>query len=249
MNIHNDWHKTFFRNSFYNPVNSASLGRAAGEVAFIIKKTGVKKREKILDVCCGPGRHSVPLAEKGFGVTGVDFSSEYLKEARERARAKGVKARFVRKDARKLGFRAEFGLAVNLFTSFGYFKSEEDDRKVLRGVFRSLRPGGLFLMDFLNPDFLRKNYRRRNWQELEDGSYLLEETVLSRDRKHCLNEWTRIKKGKVLKKRFFLRLYDRKRISRALKKAGFLPLSFWGGFKGERLSPRANRLIVLAQKP
>lgn len=249
MKIPSDWYKSFFRNSFYNPVNSASLEKARGEVSFVIKKTGIKKGERVLDVCCGPGRHAVLLAEKEFAVTGIDFSAEYLREARKRAEKKGVSVKFVRKDAREMRFPAEFGLAVNLFTSFGYFKKEEDDRKVLNGVFRSLRPGGLFLMDFLNPDFLKKHYRGKNWQKLEDGSYLLEETVLSPDGRHCLNEWTRIKKGKALKKSFFLRLYDRKRISRALKKAGFRPVSFWGGFRGEKLSPDRNRLIVLAGKP
>jgi len=236
MKISNDWYKRFFRNSFYNPVTPASLKNARGEVSFIIRKTGVKKGEKILDVCCGPGRHSALLAEKGFKVTGVDFSPEYLREAAARAKKKGVRVKFVKKDARKLRFQAEFGLALNLFTSFGYFKRQEDDRRVLNGVSRALRPGGLFIMDFLNPDFFKKNYRRKNWEELEDGSWLLEETVLAPDGRACLNRWTRVKKGSAEKRTFFLRLYDKKRISAGLKRPVFavFPSGAVSGEKGFR---------------
>lgn len=115
------------------------------EIAFLRRILRLPRRSHILDVGCGVGRHAVELAKLGYDVTGVDISSRYLAEARRRARKQRVHAHFIRGDMRRLDFNKTFDAAINLFTSFGYFPSPSDDLKVLRGVCRALKPGGLFL--------------------------------------------------------------------------------------------------------
>ena len=217
------------------------------EAAFVLRQLKLKKGSALLDLCCGPGRHAVEFAKKGLAVTGFDFSGEYLKEAAARAKNKKVSLRLMRGDMRRLKFKGEFDAAVNLFTSFGYFQKFADDLKTLKGVARALRPGGLFLLDLINGDFVRGRFTPRPWHDM-GGHYLLEEIKLNRD--GTRNTWTTIckKSGKTRRRAFFTRLYDKRRLSAALGKAGFEPLGFWGSFRGLPLTAERNRLIVLARK-
>jgi D-alanine-D-alanine ligase len=242
-----DWHKAFFRNSFYNPASEAAVAIAPSEAAFILKQLKLKKGSALLDLCCGPGRHAVEFAKKGLAVTGVDFSAEYLAEAAARAKKKKTPLRLLRGDMRRLKFKAEFDAAVNLFTSFGYFLKFSDDIKTLKGVAMALKPGGLFLVDLVSGEYVRAHFNPGPWQDMGDH-YLLEATELDKDGTHCT--WTTVSKktGMTGKKTFFTRLYDKKRLGAALKLAGLKPLKFWGGFDGRPPSPDRNRLICLARK-
>ncbi|MDO8806513.1 MAG: class I SAM-dependent methyltransferase [Elusimicrobiota bacterium] len=247
MRVPHEWHKDFFKNSFYNPASPAAVEQAPAEAAFVLKQLKLKKGAALLDLCCGPGRHAVEFAKRGLAVTGLDFSREYLEEAAARARKKKVKLRLVCGDMRRLKFDREFDAAVNLFTSFGYFQKFSDDIRTLKGVARALRPGGLFLMDIIHGDFLRDNFRAKNWHDM--GEYFhLEERTDSRD--GMFNTWTRVPKdgGEIQERTFFSRIYDKKRISAALGKAGLKPLKFWGSFSGRPLTAKTVRLIVLARK-
>ncbi|KAF0127800.1 MAG: hypothetical protein FD189_1258 [Elusimicrobia bacterium] len=248
MKVPREWHKSFFVNSFYNPAGARAVAKAPAEAAFVLKKLELKKGSSLLDLCCGPGRHAVEFARRGMGVTGFDFSAEYLREAAARAKKKKTALRLVRGDMRRLPFNGEFDAAVNLFTSFGYFPELSDDIKTLRGVARALKPGGLFLLDLANGAWIRNNFRPRSWQEWEDGGWLLEERLLTADGN--FNEWLKVgPAGETSRRKFFTRIYDKARISAALRKAGLRPLRFWGGFDGVRMRPSSLRLICLARKP
>lgn len=248
MKVPREWHKSFFVNSFYNPASPAAVAKAPAEAAFVLKKLKLKKGAALLDLCCGPGRHSVEFARRGMDVTGFDFSAEYLREAESLARKKRVPLRLLRGDMRRLPFEGEFDAAVNLFTSFGYFPKFSDDIRTLRGVARALKPGGLFLLDLANGAWIRDNFRPRSWQELEDGGWLLEERGLTADGN--FNEWIKVgPNGETSRRKFFTRIYDRARVSAALRRAGLRPLKFWGDFAGSSLRPSSLRLICLARKP
>ncbi len=247
MEIPKEWHRTFFKNPFYNPASRPALAAAPAEAAFVLARLKLKKGSALLDLCCGPGRHAVEFAKRGMAVTGYDFSKEYLKEAAGRAKGKHVSIRLVRGDMRRLGFTREFDAAVNLFTSFGYFRRFSDDIKTLKGAARALKPGGLFLIDVVHGDFARANLKRRDWALL-GRSYHLEETAADAD--GIYSTWTEIPAGggRPVSKSFFTRLYNKERLSAALKKSGFKPLKFWGNFRGAPLSEKSDRLICLAKK-
>src|ERR1035441_7575659 len=113
------------------------VAAAAGQVTQILALTGAAGGA-VLDLCCGPGRHAVEFARRGFQVTGVDRSRFLLERARERADAAGVAVEWVLDDMREFARPAAFDLACNLFTSFGYFEREEDNLRVLGDVRPSL---------------------------------------------------------------------------------------------------------------
>ena len=116
--------------------------RAAVETAQILSLIGVDAGASILDLCCGVGRHAVELARLGYRVTGVDRTSGYLDEARERAKDAGVEVELVEEDMRSFRREGAFDAVLNLFTSFGYFEDRDDDRKVVRNIHSSLKEGG-----------------------------------------------------------------------------------------------------------
>ena len=113
----------------------------------LFKHLNLSTATKVLDLACGKGRHALQVHQLGFPVLGVDLSDESIQYAKEFATS-GLD--FKRADMRDLGMQQEVDLVLNLFTSFGYFQKEGDNRKVLESVSRALKPGGLMVLDYLN---------------------------------------------------------------------------------------------------
>ncbi len=208
-----DWTAAFFRPLVFDPGAPEAVDAARHEAAFVWKALGLKAGQRLLDVPCGSGRHALEFARRGALVLGVDKTAAYLKAARL-AGARQPRARFVRGDMRRLPFRGEFDAAVNLWTSFGYFARLADDRKVLEGVARALKPGGRFLIDVRDLAAVRRQPVQRHWDWRADGAYVLQDASIVEGRDPVIvNEWTVIHPGKKpLKARFILRGYDKPRL-------------------------------------
>jgi len=246
-----NWTKNFFKADVFHPGDAIHVAAAIHETKFASKALGLKRGQSVLDLCCGTGRHSLQFAKRGYKVFGVDATREYLMEAVKNA--KGMKdVRFAVGDMRKRPFNGEFDAAVNMWTSFVYFLKESDDMRTLKGVARALKPGGKFLIDIVDADFLLKHGMRRNWSRMPDGGYLLEDVVYRQktDPAHT-NTWTVLKPGKKpASATFFVRSYNYARMSASLKKAGLKPVKVWGGLNGERyVKGETKRLVMLARKP
>ena len=120
--------------------------------------------DKILDSCCGHGRHSQELARRGFqNVEGLDRSHYLIQKAKAQARKEGLKFKFREGDARKLPYPPDtFDVVMILGNSFGYFETVQDDLKVLKEVFRVLNPWGRILIDVADGEYLSKNFKPRS---------------------------------------------------------------------------------------
>lgn len=245
-----DWTKQFFRAPVFSPGAPEALAAAPMEAAAAWKLLKLKPGARLLDVACGTGRHAVLLARRGAFVVGVDATAAYLKEAR--AKAKGMpNCLFARGDMRRLPFKGEFDAAMNLWTSFGYFDKPSDDLKALKGVARSLKPGGLFLIDLLDFSWVREHGQRRRWDRRSDGAYLLQDAdwVEGRDPR-VINAWIVLRPGKPeLRSRFIVRGYDKPRLYALLRRAGLTPVKSWHGLGALARIKAGHRLVVLARKP
>src|SRR5437773_5500468 len=113
--------ETLWRELYPYVFSLERLAAAESQVAAILALTGVTGGA-VLDLCCGPGRHAVEFARRGFRVTGVDRSPFLLERAMERASESAVEVEWVLDDMREFRRPAAFDLACNLFTSFGYFE-------------------------------------------------------------------------------------------------------------------------------
>lgn len=245
-----DWTKAFFRDEVFSPGQPEALAAAPAEARFVARALDLERGASVLDVCCGTGRHAFELARKGARVVGVDATERYLAQARHKARG-AANPLFLRGDMRRLPFEGEFDAAVNLWTSFGYFVDYADDVRALRAIARSLKPGGRFLLDVINGDWVREQGLRKNWRRRGDGAYVLEDLEVreGRDPAH-INTWTILKKGEPTRRAtFFVRSYNKARLSKTLRSAGLVPRRFWGGLDGAPFRPLSQRLVCLALRP
>jgi SAM-dependent methyltransferase len=120
--------EAFWRDNYEVMFSHEVFGRAAEDIDPLLALSGNDPR-RVLDLCCGPGRHTIPLAQKGLEVTGVDLSSFLLDKARENARAPHVTPEFIRADMRSFVRQNAFDAVLNLYTSFGYFENRDDDER------------------------------------------------------------------------------------------------------------------------
>jgi 2-polyprenyl-3-methyl-5-hydroxy-6-metoxy-1,4-benzoquinol methylase len=169
MSSGSDWYRGFFDRrylQFYPVLLAEPL--ATEDAAFVARALELPRGARLLDLGCGTGRHSVPLAELGLEVTGLDLSADLLSIARASAEGAGVSVRFVERDMRELDGLGPFDACVSLYTAFG-FLGEEGDAAVLRAVAAALRPGGRFLLDLTNFLMTLRRLPHEVWRELEQG--------------------------------------------------------------------------------
>ena len=220
---------------------------------------GLVPGARVLDVACGAGRHTFALRELGLDVTGMDLSIPLLRAARHRARESGDEdIGFVRGDMRQLPFRDAFDAALSLFTSFGYFEDDEENARVLRAIHSVLRPGGLYLLDFLNPELVVGTLEPRS-AELREGRRIVQERSITADGAR-VEKTIRITPadpadpadpGPVPERVFreSVRLYSRQDIESMMARASLEVIGVHGSFAGEAWEPASPRMIFSARRP
>jgi len=168
------WYQDWFKDANYLVVYEHRDTEEAHQMMELIEQElGHHPNRRVLDLGCGSGRHSIAFAKRGYkDVVGVDLSPTLLERAEQQAKEKGVEVRFVRSDMREIEWLGEFDLVVNLFTSFGYFETSEQNERVIQAVGTALKPGGHFVLDFLNAPWLRKHLVAHDDRMLPTGERL-----------------------------------------------------------------------------
>jgi SAM-dependent methyltransferase len=243
-----EWPVAFFDDDYlriYRAMLSPEV--TAREVDFIESALALPPGGEALDVACGYGRHAIGLARRGYRVTGVDFNPRYLTVAGEDAAAAGTAVRWVAADMRELPFERAFDGAYSYFTSFGYFSDQENER-VLAGMARALRPGGRFLLDVPNRDWILTHPQQRLWTQLDDGSLLMEETSLDLRRSLVRSRQIHITpaSGAQITKESTLRAYTCAELESLCARHGLAVREVWGGADRSEYTSESRRLVLLA---
>ena len=220
---------------------------AESEVDSVMRLTGIAHGD-VLDLACGPGRHSVALAKQGFRVTGVDLSSFLLGKVRERAGPENVDVEWVQEDMRRFVRPDSFDLAMSLFSSLGYFETRDDDLQVLRNVGQSLRKGGALFVEVMGKEPLARGFQATTSKELADGSLLVERHEIVDDWTRVSNDWTVIENVAATTFRFEFRVYSGRELKDLLITAGFADVRLYGGYDGREYGLDAERLVAVARK-
>ena len=223
------------------------LEAAEAEVESVLELAGLEQGD-VLDLACGPGRHAVTLAKRGFRVTGVDLSPFLLRKARERARAENVDVEWVQEDMRRFVRPESFDLAISLFTSFGYFEGKDNDLEVLRNIHKSLRCEGVLVMEMAGREPLAQGFQATTSKELADGRLLVERHQVVDDWTRLKNQWIAIEDGAAATFRFEVRIYSGQELKDRLLQAGFAHIQLFGGYDRREYGLDAERLVAVARK-
>lgn len=213
------------------------MAAAAGEAERVVALAGAAPGCAVLDLPCGPGRHALELARRGFRVTGVDRSELYLGRARARAAELGLAPELVRGDMRTFSRSGAFDLALSLYSSLGYFAEEGENRAVLARFHENLRPGGVLVVD------VKARRSLEEGQRVLDSSLgpIVEHTALTGAL--ATTTWTFEREGRRVERSFRLRVYDASELRALLEEVGFGDVALHDG-----LAARTNRLVAVARR-
>ncbi len=244
------WFEEVFDEDYLRTLPFMTAEQTLRETNFVHKCLGLSEGQSALDVGCGYGRHAIEMAQRGVQVTGLDLSLPLLIRAADESQRRGLPVNFVHADMREMNFDAQFDGAYCMMTTFGYF-DEETNQKVAAGIFKSLRPGGKFLLETLNRDYIVGDLPTRVWWE-GDGCVVLEEVDFHFHTSRLgLRRSIVFQDGRQFEHDISIRCYTLHEIGRLLKQAGFRVTEVSGGLatRGRFFGSTSRSIIVLCERP
>ena len=237
-----DWFADWFNSKYYHILYQ---NRDEKEAENFIQNLSqfFKKEDKIIDIACGAGRHTLFLSELGYHTTGIDLSQESIKSAKEKSKGK---IPFEVWDMRKCYKKQEFDVALNLFTSFGYFNNKEDDFSAIKAMSDNLKNDGILIIDFLNSKKVISNLIKTETKEINGVQFNLSRKVedgfiiKNIEVNHNEDRFSFQEKVKALTKENF---------SEILTFAGLQIIDTFGNYKLDEFNHQtSDRLIIIAKK-
>ncbi|MFQ6043821.1 MAG: class I SAM-dependent methyltransferase, partial [Candidatus Poribacteria bacterium] len=205
------WEEFYGESCFMDAVGFPDEAKTAEEVRFIIDALELPAGARILDVCCGYGRHALQLARRGFFVVGLDYSREYLRRASVAALKNALPVRFVRADMRAIPFMGQFDAVLSLLTSIGFFERESEDEGVFVQMAQAAKPQAKLFIDVANHDWVIRDYaptHQKDWLETPDGSIFLMSHDVDAQRYRIRRRVIRIRNGERCESGFDIRMYN-----------------------------------------
>lgn len=235
------WYKNWFGEEYLTVYAHRNLIEAKKLVDLIKKELPLKKSDRILDIACGNARHAKLLARNKHLIFGTDLSLTLLKSAMCH-NCNHVFPFLIQSDMRYLPFCNCFDVALSLFTSFGYFRSEIMNQQVIIEFARILRPGGRLAIDFFNPEFVMKTLepvseRTSGKLKIKEERWIVENRVY---KKITINQDKTFSES--------VRLYSLDELSEIISSAGLKPFKIFGEYDGSAYKHDSSRMILFALK-
>jgi len=244
------WWEELFGEDFVRANWKVTDDQIKKEVTFVEESLGVAPGGVVLDLGCGSGQHAVELASRGYGVVGYDLSLYQLALAADNAQERSQKINFLQGDMREMAFEEMFDGIFCWNTSFGYFE-EDKNFSVAERAFRALRPGGMFLVDVINRDFVAAHTPSSVWFE-GDSCVCMDDAVID-----YFTSRLRVKRsvilddGRTRECTYSIRLYSFHELGKLLHEVGFRVTEVSGhpATPGVFLGQASPRILMLAQRP
>lgn len=244
------WWQTFFQH-----VDSLTLScfpdaeETRAEIEGLQALLGLRPTDRIADVCCGMGRHLLPLMALGYDLTGLDSSVMMLDLARRAGRSAGLRPRLVHGLAQHLPFASEsFDVILNLFNSFGYLPTAAEDQQVLHEAARCLKPGGRFLLDTRNKKYQILYAPYHQLRTLPDGRQLIMRCRYDRDSNCLESAWYEAQNGQRRVHFASIRLYSPPELEAMVTAAGFTIEGQYAEYDGEPFEGWQRQLLIVCRK-
>ena len=249
MDDQNSWHNQdkfweLFEPFLFNQQRQSNAKVEAEQAANLLK---IPQSARILDLCCGPGRHSLALARQGFDVVGVDRTRSFIEKAKQKAQKDTLNVEFIVGDMREYCQPNSFNTVMNLFGSFGYFEDPDDDRQVVKNMYASLSAGGKFLIETMGKEILARIFQERDWSG-EGDTLVLAERKLQQNWGRVQTRWIVIKGSQRVEHTVYVRLYSAVGLSSLLSDCGFSDVQVYGDLAGIDYDQGAKRLVVVGTK-
>ena len=238
------WYKKWFGNEYLTVYAHRDEREAKQVITLLLENIKLKKHAKILDLCCGQGRHALLLARQGFSVFGIDLSRTLLEIAKFKNPPQ-QNAHFIQADMRHIPVNNKFDVLMNLFTSFGYFHEDRDNQGVFHQFNHALKPDAYFLFDYLNKHSVLKNLETYHKDTI--GPVIVEqERQIVGDR---VVKKIILQNGKDTRIFFeSVRMYSPETILHMLRDAGLIPVKIYGSYTGSDFEINSSRFIVIGKK-
>ena len=221
--------------------------RTTREVDFVLSCIDLPEGGRLLDVGCGPGRHSIELAKRGYEVVGIDPSPAMIEAAQERALGIEPAPTFLTVRADDLSNRASFDAAICLFTTLGQIEETMDNSQLVFHVAKKLRPGGYFIVEVPQRSWVLSNLKE--YERLGTGDRYTDVT-----RRYDAHDFTLTETFNMISphaERAYLlqyRLYNQAELRSLLTSARYEILGCYGDYDGAPLGEDSRVMIMLAQK-
>ncbi|MCD6056056.1 MAG: ddlA1 [Gammaproteobacteria bacterium] len=255
-----DWWRTLF-NSFYLKTDGDVIendDNTFREIEMLINAVNLKPEDKVLDLCCGQGRHVLALQRRGYeNVMGLDRSRYLIRVAKKRAQQLNLVVKFAEGDARRIRLPESSLDCVVLFgNSFGYFESQEDDLAVLNSILRVLKTEGHLVMDIVNGEWMREHFEPRSWEWIDETHFVCRERSLSNDKTRIISREVIVhaERGVIADQFYAERIYTFAEIKQILASLNFTDIILHGGLvadstRNQDLGMMANRMFISAKAP
>ncbi len=233
-----EWHKRVYsKETLPLTIASPKFNRQAfHEARFIMEKLKLKKGESLLDIPCGTGRHSKFFSLAGIEVTGVDINPTCLAWAKRHTR--GRKIQFQKGNMGDLSkFRGKFDALANLFTSFGYFETEDENDQVMREFVSTLKPGGRLALSLINKDWLLKVFQPASQVKLGKET-IIEAREYYRQTSTVTAHWFHLNKNHTKADVYYnrVRVYSKEDMVELMKQCGLKRIKVFGSYSGDKFS-------------
>lgn len=241
--------------AFFESADSLTLSRFPSavetkeEIEGLVQLVPLHREHRIADICCGMGRHLLPLLALGFDVVGLDHSAMMLDLARQGGALANLQPRLVQGEAQSLPFAdGSLDVILNLFNSFGYLHDEHQDRRVLTEAARCLAPGGRFFLDTRNKKHQILYAPYHEVMRLRDGRELIMRCTFNRETQRLESCWWDAEDQSRLVHRASIRLYSPAELAEMLASAGFRIEARYGDYEGNGFEGWERQLLFVCTK-
>ncbi len=245
-----DWYKNIWT---LDIKNQSWVEETEKQVDFIIETLSLMGNERILDLACGFGRHSLAFARRGFSVVGVDITKDYIEDAINSARESSLDVEFIHSDIRELRFKNEFDVVLNLADgAIGYLENDEENLKIFDIVVNALKPGGKHFMDICNAEHAEHFFPNKCW-DIGTKALSLSEFDWDKEKRRMLFGGCEILFGEIAQKpkpfeADSIRLYSKAELEEILQQRQMVIIDTFSDYSGKGASYRELQLMVYSIK-
>jgi SAM-dependent methyltransferase len=244
------WFEEIFDEDYLRTLPFMTAQQTLRETAFIKEALSPPAEGEVLDIACGYGRHAIELGQRGYRVTGLDLSLPLLIRAADEAQRRSLSVNFVHADMREMAYDSQFDAAYCVLTSFGYF-DEETNLRVASSICRAIKPGGRFLVDTINRDYVVSDLPSRTWWE-GDGCVVLEEVDFNFHTSRVLIRRSIVfGDGRQVESEISIRVYSLHELGRVLRRAGFQIVEASGSLANKEpfLGASSRHVVLVCERP